>query len=104
MIKFKYAIHKPTQTLFTYEDWLKNKDDTRNWHIKSEDFDIKFKMNDILFSDDFEIIYDNEFTEEEYERLYSNIAELFGCNELSNKIEDKLNSINDLKYKFGVDE
>lgn len=116
MIKFKYAIHKETQVLLTYDDWLKYlKSDydniafnTRvlniNWESSFRKKDLKrytYKVKDVLISDDFEIIYNNEFTEAEYEQLY--LSTKLDHYDLSNKILNKLHKINSIKSRFGVE-
>ncbi|MEO2600969.1 hypothetical protein [Clostridium butyricum] len=116
MIKFKYAIHKETQVLLTYNDWLKylksNYDNiafnTRvsniNWEISFQKEDTKryaYKVEDVLISDDFEIIYDNEFTEAEYEQLY--LSTRLDHYDLSHKILNKLHKINSIKSRFGIE-
>ena len=113
MIKFKYAIHKETQGLLTYNDWLKYlKSDYKNitfitrvsninWETSFKKENTKrytYKVEDVLISDDFEIIYDNEFSEAEYEQLY-----LSTNYDLSDKILNKLHKINSIKSRFGVE-
>ncbi|OSA95663.1 UNVERIFIED_ORG: hypothetical protein B2H93_04380 [Clostridium botulinum] len=69
MIKFKYAIHKDTQTLFTYEDWLKYKEFNTELWFSVDNIKFKYKPIDIILSDDFEIIYDNGFTTNELKEM-----------------------------------
>ncbi|MEX0083174.1 hypothetical protein AB2T90_12135 [Clostridium butyricum] len=119
MIKFKYAIHKETQGLLTYNDWLKYlKSDYKNitfitrvsninWETSFKKENTKrytYKVEDVLISDDFEIIYDydNEFSEAEYEQLY--LITRFDHYDLFDKILNKLHKIiNSIKNRFGVE-
>ena len=107
MIKFKYAIHKKTQVLLTYDDWLKYlKSDYENitFNTRVSNINLKrytYKVKDVLMSDDFEIIYDNEFSEAEYEQLY--LSTRLDHYDLSDKILNKLHKINSIKSRFGVE-
>lgn len=102
MIKFKYAIHKATQTLFTYENWLEYRDDDRYYNIVvDKNTKVKFKPMDMIMSDDFEIIY-NEFTTDELEKIYSFIhyTEHEG---LKDKLTKNIRKRKDIINRFGVD-
>jgi hypothetical protein len=67
MIKFSTLIHKETGTVIKYEDWKKlSPYDDKTYIDKNHSYsDIE-----MLFSDDFEIIYDSDFTLEELRILF----------------------------------
>lgn len=92
MIKFKYAIHKATQTLFTYKDWLKYKEFNAELWFSVEDFKFKYSPIDIILSDDFNIIYDNGFTTEEIKEMMWSMDT--SANDNKYTIIDKLNKKN----------
>ncbi|MDK0982972.1 hypothetical protein P5F71_07955 [Clostridium perfringens] len=90
MIKFRYAIHKETGAVLRYEDWLKaynlkgqNGNTIKfslNYMIKPKTFNdldklplyetISFTPEEVLFSNNFEIIYENELSLEELNLLF----------------------------------
>jgi len=101
MIKFKYAIHKSTQTLFTYEDWLNYKDDDRYYSfVVDENIRVKFKPMDMILSDDFEIIY-NEFTLDELEIIRSFIH-YTEHEDLKDKLTKKIRKIQNIINRFDI--
>lgn len=57
MIKFNCLIHKETGAIINYEDWLEV--------FKIQNKEYNYKAKEMLFNDDFEIIYESEFSEEE---------------------------------------
>jgi hypothetical protein len=82
MIEFKYDIHKKTRNILKYKDWLNGFNnnlkftfwnylngvaykDTYNYETDKYDYYAK----DIIFSDDFELIYDSKVTKEELQEL-----------------------------------
>lgn len=81
MIKFNCLIHKETGTLIKYEDWkehLKN-NTVFHWKDKVNKGGIwQYWPKDILFLNDFEIIYNSEFTTDELYSLYGLSGELRG--------------------------
>lgn len=94
MIKFDYLIHKKTRTVIKYEEWYKS---TRDYLRIGE---MKFNPRDVLFSDDFEIIYNSEFTYKEIESLYLICMRNSGsCENLT--LKDKL--LKQLNNKYYLD-
>jgi hypothetical protein len=70
MIEFKYLIHKNTKEIIKYKDWkevLKNKE-----YLKIDKID--WNTKEMLFSDEFEIIYKNDFTTKQLKGLLSRIC------------------------------
>jgi hypothetical protein len=84
MIKFRYAMHKETKNVITYENWLElysNKQSIYLYKVlpinnidkyfdseKDSLYNIdknRYNSIEIIMSDDFEVIYDNLFTKEE---------------------------------------
>jgi hypothetical protein len=99
MIKFQCIIHKETGTVIKYEDWKERLE--RNDYIDWEDNKTGlwyYRPKDVLFSDDFEIIYNSEFTLQELEWLHQG---------LSYKIWDKISKIiydrKEIKEEYGID-
>lgn len=100
MIQFNCIIHKETGTVIKYEGWIER--------VKSGGklgfFDVKtgewnFEPKEMLFSDDFEIIYNSEFT----------VDELFELNNVNLNVDLRykvtklrFNKIK-LKDKYGID-
>jgi hypothetical protein len=113
MIKFNCIIHKETGTVIKYEDWLKciERQKAKNkesiMYIKNrikfdekmenlKDFDYKYKLKDMLFNDDFEIIYESEFTIEELISLQSGVGVVigeYGEDEELEKLYEKIENI-----------
>lgn len=100
MIKFKYAIHKATQTLFTYEDWLKYKEFNTELWFSVEDIKFKYSPIDIILSDDFNIIYDNGFTTEEIKEMMWSMDT--SANDNKYKIIDKL--AKEIKTRYNIEQ
>ena len=115
MIKFSALIHKETGTVIKYEDWKESAERDNYIPIKGVEVFINpkniVKAREMLFSDDFEIIYDSEFTTEELE--LANVS-VFECvrreiiwdntgNNLSKKIEDIIEKIYENKSKYGIE-
>lgn len=98
MIKFKYAIHKVTQTLFTYEDWLKYKEFNTELWFSVEDIKFKYSPIDIILSDDFKIIYDNGFSTDELRQMMWSVES--SCNYDKYEIIDKLNK--EIKTRYNI--
>lgn len=67
MIKFNSLIHKETGTVIKYQDWKRDLEKVNLVIINGYD---AYEPDEIIFSDDFEIIYDSEFTLDELYRLY----------------------------------
>lgn len=121
MIKFKFLIHKPTDTTISYDRWielLKGDSDNLTFHkctpISNLVFDSKIFKSDIekerfiyqnakeiLFSDDFEIVYESDFANYELEELLS-------CNtsclddRLYKKIEERLSKNKWREFKYDL--
>lgn len=70
MIKFNCLIHKETGVVIKYEEWIcyaigRCEIKIINQKGDNEYYKGTFNAIDILFNDDFEIIYDSEFTTKE---------------------------------------
>ena len=114
MIKFNYLIHKETGKIISYDEWLE--------HYKAE-IDIEWMENKkyyryyhptkMLFSDEFEIIYDSEFTTKELNNINyciklavsENVGDeyLDKQQELINKVDTILEKIEFNKYNYGIE-
>lgn len=115
MIKFKLLIHKPSETVVTYEKWLEllEKDESNilfNNKIEipdpSSSNGMSFKTwrfiyrdaKELLFNDDFEIIYESDFTDGELEEL----AKIYYGGGLSRDLYEKIdNKLLENKYYNG---
>lgn len=93
MVKFTALVHKETGKVIQYEEWLKllETDNIHMWKDKINNGTWQYKPQNILFSDDFEIIYDSEFELEELETLKNcincTISDYEGCKDLSKEYE-----------------
>lgn len=112
MIKFKLLIHKPSETVVTYEKWLKLLEDDESNILFTNKIEISdssspngmsFKTwrfiyrddKELLFSDDFEIIYESDFTDGELEEL----AKIYYGGSLSRNLYEKIdNKLFENKY------
>lgn len=116
MIEFKYVIHKPTKTIIKYEDWLKAFDENKtlsfkkilpvnfNKTIKEVASEVyKYKPINILPSDSFEFVYNDDFTRNDYFEMINLLIgnPFFQDTELLEKIHDKIEEIDELEYKYG---
>ena len=74
MVKFRYLIHKETGTVIKYEDWKEAAERDNFIIVKGAEVFVNpkniVKAREMLFSDDFEIIYDSEFTYRELRNIY----------------------------------
>jgi len=121
MIEFKYAIHKETKNILKYEDWLNGFNnnlnftfwnylsgvsykDTYNYGTDKYDYNAK----DIIFSDDFELVYDNKVTKEELQQLIFIIRKdpFSGYNQrlinIKELAEKELRNRETLEYKYNI--
>lgn len=119
MIKFRYAIHKETGAVLRYEDWLKaynlkcqNGNTIKfslNYMIKPKtlnDLDkltlyetITFIPEEVLFSNNFEIIYENELTLEELNLLFYKSKDF---TKLNKKILQIIEKEKEAMYKYEI--
>ena len=103
MVKLRYLIHKETGTVIKYEDW-KERLETDNI-IKWKDIKLngvwQYKPKNMLFSDDFEIIYDSEFTLEEIEIIFNGNQN--SNDKLMKKIHKNMYDKEFLKLKYGIE-
>lgn len=106
MIKFNCLIHKETGTVIKYLDWLeevKKQPGITDQPVEkeiSQGIILNYRPKQALFSDNFEIIYDSEFTTEEKEILIDGLKtvldidtgekELTGYYELIDKINNRI--------------
>lgn len=98
MVKFNCLIHKETETIIEYEDWLESTK-MKAIEICGTGRKIYWKYNpkEMLFSDDFIIVYDVEFAKEELIQIYR----LGG--ELNDKISKLIDERQYLKFNYNVD-
>lgn len=85
MIEFKYLIHKPTDMVISYDKWLGFLDEdnvelfvrkpkmAQYTTIKNEyeNFRYKYNSRDMIFNDDFKIIYKHDLTFDELREIYN---------------------------------
>ena len=103
MIKFSALIHKETGTVIKYDDWKEQleKDYPIMWNDKKGEGKWIYDSNKILFNDDFEIIYDSEFTLEELRDIFRGRQK--SDNELMEKLCKNINDKEFLKLKCGIE-
>ena len=103
MVKFRYIIHKETGTVIKYEDWKEQleKDYPITWNDDKGEGKWVYNSKNILFNDDFEIIYDSEFTLEELRDIFRGRQK--SDNELMEKIAKNINDREFLKNKYGIE-
>ena len=103
MIKFKYLIHKETGKVIKYEDWKEAAERDNFIIVKGAEVFVNpkniVKAREMLFSDDFEIIYDSEFTYRELSDLYGGKED----KELDDKLSDIMRNKWELKDKYGIE-
>lgn len=60
MIKFKHLIHKPTGIEIKYDSWLiaLNENNNISWRTEPNGKYWSYNPKEMLFSDDFEVVYD----------------------------------------------
>ena len=98
MVKFRYLIHKETGTVINYDVWKERleTDNIIKWKDKEMNGTWQYKPKKILFNDDFEIIYDSEFTLQELYKLYG----LSG--DLAPKISKNINEKEKIFTRYGI--
>lgn len=125
MIKFRYIIHKESRFVLTYDRWLQHFNEFRNKDIilstkfenskyESENniqsishSEFSYGITDILTSDDFEIIYESDFTKEELEQLRDishKISNPFVYKEAFEKVRSLFIKEWELESKYGIRE
>lgn len=124
MIKFRYAIHKETGFVLTYDKWLQHFYEwkTRDKDIMltsllnrvpyDEEIDISksvfiYGINDIFTTDDFEIIYESDFTREELDQLRDishTIMDPYHYREAFEKVRKLLEREWKLEFRYGIRE
>ena len=110
MVKFTALIDKETGTVIKYEDW-KEAAERDNFIIvkgaevlgltKTSAPLTIIKAREMLFSDDFKIIYDSEFTLEELRDIFRGRQK--SDNELMEKIAKNINDRGFLKNKYEIE-
>lgn len=121
MIEFKYAIHKETKNILNYEDWLNGLNNNfkftfwdylqgvsyrNNYNYEKTKYN--YNAKDIIFSDDFEIIYDNKISKEELIEIIFLIdkSPVSGYNQrlinVKDQIKKELNNRQNLEYKYNI--
>lgn len=118
MVEFKYAIHKKTGQIVSYEDWKKGLENPntifttisiKHWKNpkKLECWD--YRPMDIILKDDFEIVYNDDFTLEDYINidiaLNNDGFYYFGETTYNpiKKVENKIKEYKDFEIKYGRD-
>jgi hypothetical protein len=113
MIKFNCLIHKGIGTVIEYSKWwqlirkeaVENKEELTYFGNGEKYY--KYKLKEMLFSDDFEIIYDSEFTTEELNMIYSCIGVTineYECSDCSCEEEyNLLDKIEKVKNKYRIE-
>ena len=92
MVKFRCLIHKETGTVIKYDDWKEAAERDNFITINKEKkvfINPKniFKAKEILFSDDFEIIYNSEFTYRELRNIFLSMNDKEICNKVRSIME-----------------
>lgn len=116
MIKFKYLYHKPTKSLIEYNEWLKVHKQNLNMMFIEQQFNpytqetytkemnkYKYLPLDMLVSEDFEILYDSYFTEEELHNIDWELRHNCYSNQdnVLNKIRNYCSDMENIYYKTG---
>lgn len=105
MIKFNCLIHKETGTVIKYEDWKEAAERDNFIIVKGAEVFVNpkniVKAREMLFSDDFEIIYDSEFTLEELGIIFRGNQRF--VEKLMKKICKDINDKEFLKNKYGIE-
>lgn len=105
MIKFNCLIHKQTRTIIKYVEWLeevKKQQGITNQPVEkqiSEKEKLIYRPKQALFSDDFEIIYDSEFTMEELIEISEDREGILTEAKINKLIEQK----EYIKNKYGIE-
>lgn len=100
MVEFEVLIHKETGTVIPYDNWigfLKERT-IYIWREKSTNGDWRYTPKEMLFSEDFVIVYKQDFTTLELIQLYSGIGNLRP--KLKRLIDDRHNIQHDYNYDF----
>ena len=99
MIKFNVLIHKETGTIIQYADWLRflKERTIYIWRENCSQGEWRYLPKEMLFSEDFEIVYEQDFTTAELIQLYGLSGELrMRCSDLINERYELQR-----KYKYG---
>ena len=119
MIEFKCLIHTKSNHLITYEEFKnmlnKSKEDDKDYTItvyiegvlpyNKEICKIKewsYKVKDILYCDDFEIIYNDFLNGNQIERIMSSLNPNL-CDDIPNILYSKLKELKNLSYRYNID-
>jgi hypothetical protein len=120
MIKFAYLIHKKTDKLISYNQWLefldkdkvdfyfqkpvKHSDDGLGNLYEVETNHYSYKPLEMLVNDDFDIIYTHEFTVTELKQIYNfTIMKSICGSDLSNKISNLIDDRYKTEFKYGIE-
>ena len=105
MVKFRYIIHKETGTVIKHEDWKEAAERDNFIIVKGAEVFVNpkniVKAREVLFSDDFKIIYDSEFTLEELGIIFRGNQRF--VEKLMEKIAKNINDREFLKNKYGIE-
>jgi len=110
MIEFAYLIHKSTEMVISYDKWLTflDKDNVELFVRKPkmtqyttinheyEEFKYKYNSRDMIFNDDFKIIYKHDLSFNELREIYNTlmIERVY-----RNLLADKIYKLIDERYK-----
>lgn len=103
MIKFTALIHKETGGVIKYEEWKEGlKLDMWFFFVsKIDSKQFSYKSKEMLFSDDFEIIYDSDFTSKELGIIFRGNQK--SCDELMSKIYENMHDKEFNNFKYGIE-
>lgn len=118
MIEFKFLIHKPTDTVIKYDKWLEflDKDDVELFirkpkpirqttiNYEFEEFRYKYKSKEMIFNDDFKIIYNHDLTFNELREIHNALmSQSLYTSPLANKVDEIISDIykNEIRYGLG---
>jgi hypothetical protein len=118
MIEFKFLIHKPTNTIIKYDKWLEflNEDEVELFIRKPkifqhtttnydyEEFRYKYKSKDMIFNDDFKIIYKHDLQFNELREIYNAlILQSIYISPLADKVNNIIDDIYKNEIRYGLE-
>lgn len=113
MIEFRALIHKATDKIISYEDWLElfKNDNLLVWKDEFNNGTWQYKSQNMLFSDDFEIIYESEIDLEALKVIYESLDKLINeyfCEDcdvynLKEMVSNYMENKELLKNKYGIE-
>jgi hypothetical protein len=113
VIEFRALIHKATEKVISYEDWLEllKNNNLLVWKDEYNNGTWQYKPQNILFSDDFEIIYNSEIDLEALKVIHESLDKLINeyfyedCDvyNLKDMVFNYMEAKESLKDKYGID-